>query len=105
MCCAKSLSCVRLFVTPRNVAHQAPQSMEFSRQEYWSRVPFPTPGDLPNPGIKPRSPALQADSLLTEPPEKPKLIDFIKIKNCSTKETCDEKTSHRLGENLCREYI
>jgi len=68
-------------------------------------VSFPTPGDLPNPGIKPRSPALQVDSLPTEPPEKPKLIDFIKIKNCSSKEVCDEKTSHGLGENLCREYI
>jgi len=45
--------------------------MEFSRQEYWSGLPFPSPGDLPNPGIKPGSPALQADSLLSEPPEKP----------------------------------
>ena len=46
-------------------------SMEFSRQEYWSRLPFPSPGDLPNPGIEPRSPALQADCLLSEPPGKP----------------------------------
>ena len=46
------------------------QSMEFSRQEHWSGQPFPSPGDLPNPGIKPRSPALQADSLPTEPPGK-----------------------------------
>ena len=45
------------------VAHQAPLSMEFSRQEYWSGLSFPSPGDFPNPGIKPRSPALQADSL------------------------------------------
>ena len=51
-----------------HVAHQAPLSMEFSRQEYWSGLPFPTPGDLPDPGIKPGSPALQADSLLFEPP-------------------------------------
>ena len=49
------------------IAHQAHLSMEFFRQEYWSGLPFPSPGDLPNPGIKPRSPALQADSLLTEP--------------------------------------
>ena len=45
--------------------------MKFSRQEYWSGLPFPSPGDLPNPGIKPGSPTLQADSLLSEPPEKP----------------------------------
>ena len=45
--------------------------MEFSRQEYWSGLPFPSPGNVPNPGIKPRSPTLQADSLPTEPPEKP----------------------------------
>ena len=59
------LSCVRLFVTPWTVAHQAPLSMEFSRQEYWSGKQFPSPGDLPDSGIKPRSPALQAGSLLT----------------------------------------
>ena len=53
----KSLSRVRLFVTPWTVAHQAPPSMEFSRQEYWSGLPFPSPGDLPNPGIEPSSPA------------------------------------------------
>ena len=49
-----------------------PMAMEFSRQEYWSGEPFPSPGDLPNPGIKPRSPALQADSLPIEPPGEPK---------------------------------
>ena len=64
---AKSLSRVQLFVTPWTVAHQAPQSMEFSRQEYWSGLPFPSPGDLPDPGIKPGSPALQADALPSEP--------------------------------------
>ena len=57
-------------MTPWAVAWQAPLSMEFSRQEYWSGVPFPSPGDLPDPGIKPRSPALQADSLPSEPPGK-----------------------------------
>ena len=50
------------------VALQAPLSMEFSRQEYWSGLPFPSPGDLPDPGIEPRSPALQVDCLLSEPP-------------------------------------
>ena len=65
-----SLSHVRLSATPWIVAHQAPLSMEFSRQEYWSLLLFPSPGDLPDPEIKPRSPALQADSLLSEPPGK-----------------------------------
>ena len=67
----KSLSCVRLFVTPWTVAYQAPPSMEFSRQEYWSGLPFSSPGDLPNPGIEPRSPTLQADTLPSEPPGQP----------------------------------
>ena len=69
----KSLSHVRLFATPWTVAHQAPLSMGFSRQEYWSGLPFPSPGDLPNPGIEPMSPALQADALTSEPPGKPHL--------------------------------
>ena len=64
----KSLS--RDFVTPWTVAYQAPLSMEFSRQERWSGLPFPSPGDLPDPGIEPRSPALQADALLSELPGK-----------------------------------
>ena len=67
----KSLSHVQLFATPWTVTHQAPPSMGFSRQEYWSGLPFPSPGDLPNPGIEPRSPALQADTLTSEPPGKP----------------------------------
>ena len=67
----KSLSRVRLFATPWNVAPQALLSMGFSRQEYWSGVPFPSPGDLPDPGIEPRSPALEADALTSEPPGKP----------------------------------
>ena len=66
----KSLSYVRLFVAPWTVAHQAPPSMGFSRQEYWSGLPFLSPGDLPDPGIEPRSPALQADVLTSEPPGK-----------------------------------
>ena len=56
---------------PGAVAHQAPLSLEFSRQEYWSELPFPSPGDIPHPGIEPRSPALQADSLPSEPPWMP----------------------------------
>ena len=62
----QSLSHAWLFVTPWTAAHQSPLSMRFSRQRYWSRFPFPSPGDLPNPGIEPRSPALQTDSLPTE---------------------------------------
>ena len=58
-------------MTPWTVAHQAPLSMEFSRQEHLSERPFLSPEDLPDPGIKPRSPALQADSLLSEPSGKP----------------------------------
>ena len=67
----KLLSPVQLFVTPWTVGHQAPLSMGFPRQEYWSGLPFPSPGDLPDPGIEPRSPALQADVLTSEPPWKP----------------------------------
>ena len=70
----KSLSHVRLFVTPWTVAHQAPPSMGFSKQDYWSGLPFPSPGDLPNPRIKP---ALQAEALTSEPPGKPKQIIHI----------------------------
>ena len=78
----KLLSCVRLFVTPWTAAYQAPLSMGFSRQEYWSGVPFPSPEDLPDPGIKPGSPAFQADTLLSEPPRKPQAdkLDLIKKK-------------------------
>ena len=57
--------------TPWTVVSQAPPSMGFSRQEYWSGLPFPSPGDLPNLEIEPRSPALQADALTSEPPGKP----------------------------------
>ena len=55
-------------MTPWIIAHQASLFMEFSRQEYWSGLPFPSPGDLPNPGIEPGSPALRVDSLPSEPP-------------------------------------
>ena len=67
----KLLSHVRLFATPWTVAYQAPPSMGFSRQESWSGLPFPSPEDLPDPGIKPRSPTLEADALASEPPGKP----------------------------------
>ena len=77
-CEVKFLSHVQLFVAPWTVAYKAPLSMDFSRQAYWSGLPFPSPGDLPDPGIKSRSPALQADALSSEPPGKPdyELDDF-----------------------------
>ena len=66
----KSISRVRLFATPWTVAYQAPPSMGFFKQ-YWSGLPFPSPGDVPDPGTEPSSPALQADALTSEPPGKP----------------------------------
>ena len=67
----KSLSHVWLFLTPCTVACQASPSTGFSRQEYWSGLMFPSPGNLPDPGMEPESPALQADSLPSEPLGKP----------------------------------
>ena len=76
-----SLSHAQLFTTPwTNVAHQAPSSIGFPRQEYWSGLPFPSPGDLPDPGIKPRSPTLQADALTSEPPGKP----YLSLEKCKS---------------------
>ena len=66
----KSLSRARLFATQWTVAYQAPPSMGFSRQEYWSGLPFPSPGHLPDPGIELGSPTLEADALTSEPPGK-----------------------------------
>ena len=79
----KSLSRVRLFVTPWTVAYQAPLSVRFSRQEYWSGLPFPSPGDLPDPGIEPGFPALEADALTSEPPGKPKETNVV-LKHITT---------------------
>ena len=66
----RSFSRVQLFVTLWTVAHHAPLSVEFSKKEYWSGLLFPSPGDLPDPRIEHRSPALQADSLPCKPPRK-----------------------------------
>ena len=68
---SESVSCSIVSNSLRPHAHQAPLFMEFSRQQYWSGLPFPSPGDLPDPGIEPGSPALQADSLPSEPLGKP----------------------------------
>ena len=75
--CASVLSRAQLFASPCTVVHQAPLSMEFSRQEHWSALPFPSPRDLPYPGIKPRYLALQADFLLSEPPGKPFVCEYV----------------------------
>ena len=75
-------------MTPWAVARQAPLSMGFSRQEYWSGLPFPSPGDLPDPGIKPRFPALRVDSSSSEPPGKPSGI----------KETSNTYAHHSCGQ-------
>ena len=71
-CCLGSRLCC--FAIPCTVAHQAPPFMEFSRPEYWSGLPFPSPGDLPNPGIEPTSPALPGRFFTTEPPGKPRML-------------------------------
>ena len=74
-CCLVAQLCLTL-CDPMNCSCQAPLSMEFPKQGYWSGLPFPSPGDLPNPGIKPGSPALQADSLPTELQGKPIYIHY-----------------------------
>ena len=78
---------VWLFVTPGAVVHQAPLSMGFSRQEYWNGLPFPSPGDLPHPGIEAGSSALKAVSLPSVPPGKPCLI-------CTLSQTCERNLSY-----------
>ena len=80
----KSLSRVRLFVTPWTIAYQAPRSMGFSRQECWSGLPFSSPGNLPDPGIEPRSPTLQANALPSEPPGKlENVVQFSSVQSLS----------------------
>ena len=98
----KSLSRVQLCVTPWTISSQAPLAMGFPRQEYWSGLPFPPPGDLPHPGIKPRSAALQADSLSSEPPGKLLLtfyLDFTQIRVEEAKGTCGARYGemHAMG--------
>ena len=72
LCYAQSLSHVQLFATPQTVTHQALLSVGILQARILERLPCPSPGDLPNPGFEPRSPTLQADSLPSEPPGKPK---------------------------------
>ena len=89
------LSCAQLLMTPWSAAYQAPGSMEFSRQQYWSGLPFPSAGNLPNPEIEPRSPALQADSL-------PSLLllllsHFSRVQLCATPQTAAHEAPLSLG--------
>ena len=77
--CAQSLSCVQHLVAIWTTAHQVPLSLEFSRQEYWSGLPFPSPGDLPHPGMEPTSPApsaLAGGFFTTVPPGKPQKVGY-----------------------------
>ena len=91
----KSLSHIRLFVTPWTCSlHQALLSMGFSRQQYWSVLPFPSPGDVPDPGIEPRSSTLQADALPSEPTGK-LITSKRKLLLC----LCE--TVRELGAQLC----
>ena len=83
----KSFSRVQFFATTWTAAHQAPPSMGFSRQEYWSGLPIPSPEDLPNPGIEPQSPALQADALPFAPPGKSLELNGVD-KYSSNKDNC-----------------
>ena len=101
--------------TPWTVAHQAPLSMEFSRQEYWSGLPFPIPGDHPNPGVEPMSPALQVDSLPSEPPGQPLISRKCSLRLlvkesllggncalcCSPSSVVNHKAVTRLGQVFC----
>ena len=95
----KSLSRVQLFTTPWTAAHQAPPSMGFSRQEYWSGLPFPSPGDRPKPGIEPKSPALQAVSLPGELPRSHLLLlsHFSHVRLCATPSMAAHQAPPSLG--------
>ena len=95
---SRSTKYVRVFATPWTVTCQAPLSMGFSEQEYWSGLPCPSPGDLPDPGIKRGSPTLQADSLPSEPPENPSL--FIAVNKKRKKNSLPSGGLHPTGENL-----
>ena len=99
----KSLSRVRLLVTPWTGAYQAPPSMGFSRQGYWSGLSFPSPGDLPNPGIELQSPTFQADSLTSEPPGKqsPELTGRL----FTTSTTLEALSYLQVGKNKCYKWF
>ena len=89
----KSLSHVWLFATPRTVAHQTPPSMEFCRQDYWSRLLFPSAGYLSDPGMKPGSPTLQADALPSEPPAAAKSLQCLIL--CDPRDSSPPASLHQ----------
>ena len=99
------LSRVRLFATPRTVACQAPLYMGFSRQEYWSGLPGPPSGDLPNPGIEPRSPVLKADSLPSELQGSPCFKIIYPKEERKKRETGQEKRRESDGWSSCNKMV
>ena len=95
-CCLVATLCPTL-ATPWTVASQAPLSMRFPRQEYWSGLSFPSPGDLPNPGMEPESPALSGGLFTTEPPGK---LRSSKLKQDKPKETHTQPEKNQTANNL-----
>ena len=102
----KSLSRVRLFETLWTAAYQAPLSMRFSRQKYWSGLPFPSPGDLPNPGIEPGSPVLESDALTSEPAihKREKIIPKMVKDGIISKNNCFKRHSGDFSGSLVLEH-
>ena len=100
----KSLCRIQLFATLWTIAYQAPRFMGFSRQGYWSGLPFPSPGDLPDPGIEPRSPTLQADALASEPPGRELFFIFWDHRYNFLSSFCRSK-KHQLKLKQQRQYI
>ena len=90
-------------MAPWTVAYQAPPSIEFSRQEYWIGLPLPSPGDLPDPGIKPGSPTLQADTLPSEQPGKPLILQRTLLENLLA--LGDFYQGDKMGEELITERV
>ena len=98
--CACVLSCVQIFGDPMDCNLQAPLSMGFPRQDYWSGLPFPPPGDLPNLGIEPVSPALAGEFFTTETPlEAYSLVDETKLSEKQDEE--DDSDDGGEGEGIC----
>ena len=102
----KLLSRVQLFATPWTAACQASSFLGFSRQEYWSGLPFPSPEDLPGPGIKPGSPALQADAFPSEPPGKPiRLLKDHNMQHASKNQHVNKRNFHSSMHSLMNHFF
>ena len=93
------------FATPWTVACQAPLCMGFPRQEYWSGLPFPSPRDLPDPGIKPASPALSGSFFTTELPGKPKIQPYLQASKSACHRFTDAGKGHRTPRSEIEEFI